>query len=46
MEYLTEIWDILSPFGEVCVHLVIFFYFGITYPEKSGNPAGFSPHPG
>jgi hypothetical protein len=39
------IWDILSPFGTFCIHLVHFVFiwyifsgFGIMYQEKSGNP--------
>jgi hypothetical protein len=32
------IWDILLPFGTICVHLVHFFCFGIMQRKKSGNP--------
>jgi hypothetical protein len=38
LEYFTEIWDILSPFSTICVHLVHFSGFGIMNTEKSGNP--------
>jgi hypothetical protein len=37
--YFMAIWDILRPFGTVCVHLVHFSGFGIRHLEKSGNPA-------
>jgi hypothetical protein len=39
LEYFTDIWDILWPFGTFNVHLVHFSGFGIMYVEKSGNPA-------
>jgi hypothetical protein len=28
LEYFTDIWDILGPFGTFCVHLVHFPGFG------------------
>jgi hypothetical protein len=39
LEYFTDIWELLCPFGTFCVDLVHFSGFGITYQEKSGNPA-------
>jgi hypothetical protein len=38
LEYFTDIWYILWPFGIFCVYLVHFPRFGIKYWEKSGNP--------
>jgi hypothetical protein len=41
LEYVSDIWDILRPFGIACVHLVQFFQFGylvIGLVNKSGNP--------
>jgi hypothetical protein len=42
LEYFTDIWDILWPFGTFWVHLVYihmyFPHFGIVCREKSGNP--------
>jgi hypothetical protein len=38
LEYLTDVWDILSSFGTFCVHLVHFSGLGNIYREKSGNP--------
>jgi hypothetical protein len=38
LEYFTDIWGILGPFGIFCVHLVHFSGFGILCQEKSGNP--------
>jgi hypothetical protein len=38
LEYFTDIWELLCPFGTFCVDLVHFSGFGITYQEKSGNP--------
>jgi hypothetical protein len=29
LEYYTDIWDILCPFGTFCVHLLNFSGFGI-----------------
>jgi hypothetical protein len=37
LEYFTDIWNIILPFGTFCVHLVHFSGFGIMYEEKSGN---------
>jgi hypothetical protein len=34
-----DIWEILWPFVTFCVDLVHFSGSGITYQEKSGNPA-------
>jgi hypothetical protein len=39
LEYFTDTWDILLPFGTFCAPLVHFSGFGIMDPEKSGNPA-------
>jgi hypothetical protein len=33
-----DIWNIVWPFGTVCVHLVHFSCFGVMHQEKSGNP--------
>jgi hypothetical protein len=41
LEYFTDIWDILKPFGNFCVHLIHFCGFGIMHQEKSGNPARY-----
>jgi hypothetical protein len=38
LECFTDIWDILWPFGLLCVHLVHFSGFGTMHREKSGNP--------
>jgi hypothetical protein len=38
LEYFMNIWDILCPFGTLCVHLVHFSGFGVMHQEKSGNP--------
>jgi hypothetical protein len=38
LENIMAIWDILLPFGTICVHLVHFFCFGIMQRKKSGNP--------
>jgi hypothetical protein len=38
LEYYTDIWDILWPFGTFCVHLVHFSGFVIMYHEISGTP--------
>jgi hypothetical protein len=47
LEYVfMDNWDILLPFGTICVHLVQFVFiwyillgFGIMHQEKSGSPA-------
>jgi hypothetical protein len=39
LEYFKDIWEILLPFGTFCVDLAHFSGFGITYQQKSGNPA-------
>jgi hypothetical protein len=39
LQYFTDIWDILWPFGTFCVQLVHFSGFGIMYQVKYGNPA-------
>jgi hypothetical protein len=39
LEYITAIWYILGPFGNIVVSWHIFPRFGILYREKSGNPA-------
>jgi hypothetical protein len=39
LEYFTDIWDIVRPFGTLYVDLVHFSGFGFMYQEKSGNPA-------
>jgi hypothetical protein len=39
LEYFTDIWDILWPFGTFWVHLVHFFGFGFIYQEKFCKPA-------
>jgi hypothetical protein len=33
------IWSILWPFGIFCHYWYIFYYFGMLYQRKSGNPA-------
>jgi hypothetical protein len=38
-EYLTVIWHILWPFGNIMVIWYIFPRFGILCQQKSGNPA-------
>jgi hypothetical protein len=38
LEYFTDIWEILWPFGSFSAHLVYFSGIGIMYQEKSGNP--------
>jgi hypothetical protein len=38
LEYFTDIWDILGPFGTFYSHWVHFPGFGILCQEKSGNP--------
>jgi hypothetical protein len=38
LEYLTVIWYILWPFGNVVVIWYIFPLLGILCQEKSGNP--------
>jgi hypothetical protein len=40
--YFMAIWDMLFPFGTICVHLVDFSGFGITHQEKSGNPVMYT----
>jgi hypothetical protein len=37
--YITVIWLILGPFGNLTESWYIFPHFGILYHEKSGNPA-------
>jgi hypothetical protein len=41
LEYFTDIWVILGPL--IVFIWSIFSGFGITYQEKSGNPAGKRP---
>jgi hypothetical protein len=38
LDYITDIGDILWPFGTFCIHLVRFSGVGIMNREKSGNP--------
>jgi hypothetical protein len=38
LEYFTDIWDILGPFGTFCDNLVHFSNFGMLCQENSGNP--------
>jgi hypothetical protein len=38
-EYITAIWYILWPFGNLVAIWYIFQYFGILYQEQFGNPA-------
>jgi hypothetical protein len=38
LEYITAIWYILLPFGNLVAIWYIFFRFGILSKEKSGNP--------
>jgi hypothetical protein len=38
LEYFTDIWDILRPFGTFCVHLVHFPGFGIMQHRKIWQP--------
>jgi hypothetical protein len=38
LEYFTDIWDILWPFGTFCVHLVHFFLFWYHIPRKIWQP--------
>jgi hypothetical protein len=38
LEYFMDIWDILSLFGTLCVHLVHFFRFGYHAPRKIWQP--------
>jgi hypothetical protein len=35
LEYFTEIWDILLPFGTLCVHLVHFFTVLVSWTKKN-----------
>jgi hypothetical protein len=37
-EYFTDIWDILRPFGTICVHLVHFFRFWYHASRKIWQP--------
>jgi hypothetical protein len=39
LEYITAIWTILCPFGNLEAICCIFPRFGILCQEKSGNPA-------
>jgi hypothetical protein len=38
LEYITAMWYILCPFGNLVAIWHIFPRFGILYREKSGNP--------
>jgi hypothetical protein len=38
LEFITTIWYILGPFGNLVVRWDILPHFGILYQEKSGNP--------
>jgi hypothetical protein len=38
LEYFTNIWDILSPFGTFCVHLLHFFPLWCQVPTKIWQP--------
>jgi hypothetical protein len=42
-EYLTDIWDILWPFGTFRVHLVHFFRFWYHVPTKIWQPCAKRP---
>jgi hypothetical protein len=35
LEYFTDIWDILLPFGKICVHLVHFFPASVSCTKKN-----------
>jgi hypothetical protein len=39
LEYITAIWHILWPFGNLATIWYIIHCFGILCREKSGNPA-------
>jgi hypothetical protein len=39
LKYITGIWYILMPFGNLLAIWYIFACLGILYKEKSGNPA-------
>jgi hypothetical protein len=38
-EYITAIWYIFGPLGNLMATWYLFPRFGILCPEKSGNPA-------
>jgi hypothetical protein len=38
LEYITAVWYVLGPFGNLVVSWDILTHFGKLYQEKSGNP--------